>query len=144
MPRLARLERELVDDLRALHPSALGEDHLRPRDALAVVLLEHELVVLLLVAALDRVGKWAGALGVAEGEIVVLDREDVREVGLELERELEGERFHALVLDDDHVLHPLADEAVPGDRDRVLGQAACDRVAQVERGREVVDLARRE
>src|SRR6185312_14888870 len=44
----------------------------------------------------------------------------------------------------DPLLHRVRDEAFADDRDRVLRQAAGRRVAQVERRREVVDLARRE
>ena len=124
--------------------AALGEDHLRPRGAFAVGLLEHELVVLLLVARRDRLRQRLGARGVAEREVALLDREDVREVGPELQRELEGDRLHRLVLDDHVVLHAVADEAVPDDRERVLRQAAGERVAQEEGRREVLDLARRE
>ena len=144
LPALARAELEPVDDLVILDLTALGEDHLRPRGALAVWLLEHELVVLLLVPRRDRLRQRLGARGVAEREVVRLDREDVREVGPELERELEGDRLHRLVLDDHVVLHAVADEAVPDDRERVLRQAAGERVAQEEGGREVLDLARRE
>ena len=49
-----------------------------------------------------------------------------------------------LVLDDDRVLHPVADEALAHDRERVLRQPAGERVAEVERRREVLDLAGRE
>ena len=97
--------------------------------------------MLVLVPAVHRGRQRLRALRVAEREVVLLDREDVREVGGQLERQLEGERLHRLVLDDDPVLHALADEAVPDDRDRVLRQPVGERVAQVERRREVLDLA---
>ena len=76
----------------------------------------------------------AGACSVAEREVVVLDREDVREVVAELERELERDRAHRVVVHDQFVLHALADEAVPGDRDGVLRQLTGDRVPQEEGG----------
>ena len=76
---------------------------------------------------------------VAEREVVLLDREDVREVGPELERELERDRLERLVLDRDVVLHPDADEAGARDRELVLVQPLRERVAHVEGGREVLD-----
>ena len=88
------------------------------------VVLEHELVLVLLVARLGRRRKRARLERVAEREVVVLDGEDVREVVAELERELEADLLHALVLDAEAVLHALADEAVARDRDRVLGELA--------------------
>ena len=144
LPALARRQLEPVDDLPLLDLAALGEDHLRSRRSFAVGLLEHELVVLLLVARHHRLRQRLCARRVAEREVVLLDREDVREVGPELERELEGDRLDRVVLDDHVVLHAVADEAVPDDRERVLRQAAGERVAQEERRREVLDLSRRE
>src|SRR5207253_9567769 len=105
---------------------------------------EDELVVPVVVARRHGIRQGARALRVAEGEVVLLHRHDVREVGADLEPELEGDRFHALVPYDDVVLHPLADEALALDRQDVLLQPARERVAQEERGREVLDLAGRE
>ena len=51
---------------------------------------------------------------------MLLDGEDVGEVGAELQRELERDRLERLVLDRDVVLHPLADEAGARDRELVL------------------------
>ena len=68
-----------------------------------------------------RPAEGAARARVAEREVVVLDREDVRVVG-ELERELECDGLHGVVVQDQPVLHALADEAVPGDRDGVLRQ----------------------
>ena len=75
---------------------------------------------------------------------MLFDREDVREVGGELQCELERERLHALVADDDPVLHAFADEALACDRERVGREAAGRGVAQVERRGEVLDHAGRE
>ena len=59
--------------------------------------------------------------------------------------ELERERLHATGSGRSIVvLHAVADEALARDRERVLRQPAGERVAQVERGGEVLDLARRE
>ena len=85
-----------------------------------------------------------GVQRVAEREVVLLDGDDVREVGADLELELERDRLGALVADGDVVLHPVADEALAHDREHVLAEAARERVAQVEGGREVLDLAGRE
>src|SRR5262249_8980105 len=98
---------------------------------------EHELVLAVLVDHLDLGRQRGRLLRVAQREVVVLDREDVREVVPERERELERDGLPSLVLDDDPVLDALADEAVPRDRDRVLPQALGGRVPQ-EVGRRVV------
>ena len=79
--------------------------------------------------------------GVAEREVVLLDRDDVGEVGADLECELEAERHTALVPQLEMVLHALADKACPCDRERVLREPRHDRVAEVEGGREVLDRA---
>ena len=89
-----------------------------------------------------RAAAAAGVLGVAEREVVLLDREDVREVAAELERELEGDAS------------PYAGSwttirsciASPTKRARAIESASCgspsgERVAEVEGGREVLDLA---
>src|SRR6185503_16722949 len=49
-----------------------------------------------------------------------------------------------LVADAEVLAHPLPDEPLAGDRERVVRQPAGERVAEEERGREVLDLARRE
>ncbi len=84
------------------------------------------------------------ALRVAEREVVLLHRHDVREVGAELEAELERDGFQRLVLERDVVLHPVAYEAQARDRDLVLVEPAGQRVAHVEGGRVVLDLRRGE
>jgi hypothetical protein len=58
--------------------------------------------------------------GVAEREVVVLDREDVREVRANVERQIERHGVHRLVLEDEAVLHRLSDEPLADDRDLVL------------------------
>src|SRR5207248_1096531 len=88
LPALPWCELEPVNDLRALDRSAVREDHLGPRASRS--LLEHELVVLVLVPPLDGGWQRLRAGGVAEREVMLLDREDVREVGAQLERELAG------------------------------------------------------
>ena len=75
---------------------------------------------------------------------MLLHGEDVREVCGELEPELEGDRIHRVVLDHHDVLHRLADEPLARDRELIRAQAAGERVAEEERRREVLDLARRE
>jgi hypothetical protein len=142
VPALARLERDLPADDVSFDLPALGEDHLRMRGVAWV--LQQELVVLLREANRDRIRQRLRTPRVAECEVVLLDGEDVREVALDLECELERLALHALVLDDDHVLHALADEALAHDRDDVLLEPAGERVAKEERRGEVLDLAGRE
>ena len=139
MPPFARLELDLPTDGRAVGLATLGEDHLSLRAVVAVC--EHEFVVLFREADRHRLGQRPGAQRIAEGEVVFLDRENVREVGLELELELERLSLHALVLRDDHVLHRLAHEPLSEDRDDVLLEPAGERVPEEERGREILDLA---
>ena len=99
-------------------------------------------------AASKRASAGAGSgravSGSPEREVVLLHGEDVREVGADLELELERERLGALVAQDQVILHALADEALAHDRERVLREPGNDRVAQVEGGGEVLDLPRRE
>ena len=66
----------------------------------------------------------AARVGVAEREVVLLDREDVREVAAEREADLERERLHRSLRITIRVLHAVADEALPRDRQRVLRKAA--------------------
>ena len=71
---------------------------------------------------------------------MVLDREDVREVGADLERELELDRPHRRALHDERVLHRiLADEALAANRELVAVERSGKGVAHEERGREVFD-----
>ena len=79
-----------------------------------------------------------------EREVVLLDGEDVREVGADLERELELDGMLRVVHDDDVLLHAVADEAVAPDREHVLLEPAGDGVPEEEGGRVVLDLVRRE
>jgi hypothetical protein len=75
---------------------------------------------------------------------VLLDGEDVREVGPDVEAELDLELDVADVAHDDVVLHPAADETLPGNREHVLRQPVPHRVAEIERCRKVLDLPGRE
>ena len=143
LPGLARLEPERVAEAPAVGATGLRDDHLR-LDAFVGGILEQELLPLLVEARLDDRGERLCVQRIAEREVVRLHRHDVREVGGELEADLELDRLHAPVLDHDHLLHALADEAAALDQERVLGEAARERVAQVEGGREVLDLPRRE
>ena len=81
---------------------------------------------------------------VPEREVVILHGEDVREVGAELDPQVELDRFHALVHDRDRVLHPVPDEPLPADRQRVLRQTFRQRVPHEERRGEVLDPVGRE
>jgi hypothetical protein len=81
---------------------------------------------------------------VAEREVVLLDREDVREVGRELDLERERQRPSGVAAHDDGVLHPLADVTGPGDRQLVAAEPADDRVPHEERRRERLALDGRE
>ena len=138
MPALARLELDPPANGGAVDLAALREDHLRLGTVVAVS--EEELVVLVDEVHRHGLGQRLGTHRVAEREVVRLDREDVREVGLDLELELELLALHALVLGDDYVLHRLADEPLAENRDDVLLEPARERVAEEERGREVLDL----
>ena len=141
-PEGAWLELDPPADRRAVDLAALGEDHLRARRR----------------SRGRRTGTGCprrrtrastggrqrlGRLRVAEREVVVLDGEDVREVGAEAERELERDRLHGVVLHAEVILHSHADEALARDREHVRRQLRA-RVAQVERGREVLDPVGRE
>ena len=106
--------------------------------SLPPVSAEDELVRLRVEARLDERGQRRRVQRVAEREVVLLHRQDVREVRAELEPELERDRLHPLVAHDDLVLHPVADEALALDREHVLRQVAGERVAEEERGREVL------
>ena len=129
--------------LGTVHLAALGEDHLRLQRQIAVV-RDEELVSLLVVLVRPRRRQRLCPERVAERKVVVLDRKDVREVRGDLELEIELDRLHALVLDGERVLHPFTDEALAPDREHVLLETTCERVAHEERGGEVLDLVRRE
>ena len=53
---------------------------------------------------------------------VLLDGDDVGEVGFELERELEGDGLHRPADGHQAVLQPATDEPVAADQQRILGQ----------------------
>src|SRR5215211_8850183 len=141
VPHRARRELDAPADRPAVDLAALGEDHLRARAALRID--EEELVVACVEARLYRLGQGLRRLGIAEREVVVLHREDVREVAAEPERKLERDRLHRVVVDAQGVLHAVADEALAGDRDDV-GREAGPRVAEVEGRGEILDLVGRE
>ena len=66
---------------------------------------------------------------VAEGEVVLLHADDVREVRLEVQLEREGDRRARLVAEHDVVLEPAADKAAARDREGILREAVDRRVA---------------
>ena len=84
LPGRPRLELDPIAHLALLDLPALGEDHLGPR--LGRVVLEHELVLLVVEARFAELRERPRAQRVAESEVVVLDREDVREIVAQLER----------------------------------------------------------
>ncbi len=91
-PGLARLELDPVGHLRVLGLAALGQDDLRQPLEAVVARREDELVVVRLVDGDDGRWKRLRAVGIAEREVVGFDREDVREVVPDLERQVEGQR----------------------------------------------------
>ncbi len=140
-----RLERERVHDEPVGVVRGLGEEDARAR--VAVRLGEEQRAVRAVRALLRRLRlrrKGRRVLGISEREVVLLHGDDVREVGAELEGELELEPIHALVADRDPLLEPGSDEPAAGDRERVARKSVQRRVAQVEGGREVLKAARRE
>ena len=70
----------------------------------------------------------------SETGLEALDDEDVGEIGRELQPELDLDPAMAVVLDDDPLLHAVADEALPLDHELVRPQAGGQRVSQHERG----------
>ena len=142
LPARARLELDAVAHRPAVHLTRLGERDLGSRVLLRIV--EHQLCVVRVEDGRRRLGERSRVRRVTEREVVLLDREDVGEVAGDLDRELERHRLRRDVLDHDPLLHRVRHEALADDRDRVLRQTVDRRVPQVERRREVVDLARRE
>ena len=143
VPTLAGRKTQLVADARLGRGAHAREQHLG-LGAAAAVLFEHELIRRRVVTHRHRVRQRPRRERVAEREVVLLDGDDVREVGADLQRELELELLLPLVAEDEMILHARADEARPRDRERVLRQPRHGRVAHVERGGEVLDLPRRE
>src|SRR5207244_10068675 len=70
--------------------------------------------------------------GVAEARVEVLDAEDVREVRLELERDLRDDAAASVILDVDPLVHAVADEALALDRELVGLEPTRQRVAEDE------------
>ena len=85
-----------------------------------------------------------GEAGVAKREVVVLDREDVREVRRQLDGQLDRQGVAGEVGDDDVLLQIVGHEALPADQQLVRTEPTGAGIAQEERGREVLDLAGRE
>src|SRR3954451_908881 len=142
-PALARRQREELHHPRAVDLAALGEDHLRLQRQLAVV-RDHELVAALVVLDRAAIGQRFRTERVTEGEVEVLDGEDVREVGADVELHVELDGLHALVLEHERVLHPVADEALAPDREHVRSEPGRQWVAHEERRGEVLDLVGRQ
>ena len=143
VPCLVRSERD-----RESHEPVLAFAATREHDlgapASAVALGEHDLAGLRVEIRVCA-GRQAGRVErVAEREVVLLDADDVREVGAELDLHREGDRSPGLVAEDQVVLEPMADEPVPRDREDVLSEPTDERVARVEGGGEVLHLARGE
>ena len=136
LPALARTELEPVADEAAVDVAQFREPDLRGRAARRRVDEDERTRV---EARLDRIGKRLGIDRVAEREVVLLDGEDVGEVARDLDRELERHRFRGDVLDDDPVVHVVGDPPLPDDRDGVLLESIHERVAEIERGRVVLD-----
>jgi hypothetical protein len=86
-PRLTRRELHVVLDPAALGAAALGEEDLGVAEAVGV--REQELVVEIVEPRLDGVGQRPCVDRVAEREVPLLDRDDVREVAGELSRLIE-------------------------------------------------------
>ena len=89
-------------------------------------------------------GQRLGERRVAEREVVMLDREDVGEIRRQLDGQLDRDRVADEVRDHDVLLQIVGHEALVANQQLVRRQAARRRVAQEERGREVLDLAGRE
>ena len=142
LPPLPRLQLHVVGDAARRRRPALGQDHLRAAEAVAVG--EEVLVAVAVELRLDRFRQRLRVRRVAEREVPLLHGEDVREVGAELDPDRQLERRHRLVLQHEVVLHAVADEALAADGDRVERQRVRQRVAQEERGGEVLDGAGRE
>ncbi len=142
LPPLPRLQLHVVGDAARRRRPALGQDHLRAAEAVTVG--EEVLVAVAVELRLDRLRQRLRVRRVAEREVPFLHREDVREVGAELDADGQLERRHRLVLQHEVVLHAVADETLAADGDRVERQRVRQRVAQEERGGEVLDGAGRE
>ena len=138
LPALAGLQGDPVAHRSLLDLAAQGEQHLR----LTVEVVggaEQEPVLRLVEEGRHQLGRERPGR-VAEREIEGLDREDVREVGADVDGQLELDRPIGVV-DEDHVLlHPVTDETPPRDRDLVGTQAADGGIPQEPDRREVLDL----
>ena len=113
IPVLVRLEREREGHRVTVEAAWLREDE--PRAQIAARIDDRDLVPFLVVGR--RRGRWERPrqLRVAEREVVELHGDDVREVGLGLERDVDLEALRALVAQRDLLLHARADEALARD-----------------------------
>jgi hypothetical protein len=139
--RRCQAESEPVADRAILDRPSFREDDLGQASR---VVREDQLVVRLVENGRHRLGERRRVLWIAEGVVVRLDGEDVREVRPDLQRELELDRPRSVVLDDDVLLHAVPDEAVASHGDLVRPEIADHRVAKIKGGREIVDLVGRE
>jgi hypothetical protein len=141
VPRLVRCENDrIANDSRSAVPGAREHDLRAP--AATVALLQHDSACSLVEVSLRRrrelrCGEW-----IAEREIVLLDADDVCEIGAEVQLDGECQRRPGLVAEHEVILEPLTDETMPRDREGVLVEAARERIPGVERRREVLDPAR--
>ena len=117
LPAAARLELDPVADGAPVDDTAMRQEHLGL--AVEVVGGAEEKLVLALVEERRNEVRQPRSLGIAEREVERLDREDVGEVRPQLERELELDALLGMVDEDDVLLHPVADEAPPRDRDLI-------------------------
>ncbi len=99
-PRLARIERQAVAHRRAVDLARRGEEELRDAAGTAVQVGQRDRGLGRVERKRREVGQRVGVLRVAEREVPVLHAEDVREVGPDLEGELELEPPARVVADD--------------------------------------------
>jgi hypothetical protein len=140
-PLGARLELDAPADRPAVDLARLREEDVR---RLRPVGVDEGEPLRRLELRLGRLRQGMRALRVAEREVPVLDGEQVGEVGADLHPHEKRDALGRLVLHDDAVLKPVADEALARDEQRVLRQRLRGAVPKVERGREVLDLPGRE
>ena len=142
VPGLPWREDHVELDRRPVDAALLGEHDLRA--AVSVRVDEHEPVLRILEARRDRVGQRLRVARIAEGEVPCLDRDDVREVGAELDPDPDRELLRRDVRECNVILHAVADEALTLDRHGVERKILRQRIPQEERGGVVLDRARGE
>ena len=141
VPTPTRLELDLELDAVARDGALTRDDDLRRCVARRVV--EQKAIVLGIEAAADWRWERLRVCGIAEGEVPVLDGDDVGEIGVERDAHAKRERLHRHVRQQHVILHAGADEALALNRQGVRRHRA-RWIAREERGREVVDGRRRE